>query len=161
MTSIIRLYGLAAALLFLVSFDVGASSQGADLPDKTELTAMLHKFLGTSDQREAHVWFWADDLVYTSSSGARFGKADILAGFEDSGEDKDSGQEEDSGPSIAYTGEDVDVRIFATTAIITFRLVGTPDDGSTVKNYFNTGTFLKRDGKWQAVTWQATIIPDE
>ncbi len=26
-------------------------------------------------------------------------------------------------------------------------------------NYFNTGTFLKREGKWQAVAWQATIIP--
>jgi hypothetical protein len=28
-------------------------------------------------------------------------------------------------------------------------------------NYFNTGTFLKRGGKWQAVGWQATRIPAE
>jgi hypothetical protein len=28
-----------------------------------------------------------------------------------------------------------------------------------VKNYFNTGTFLKRNGKWQAAGWQATAIP--
>jgi NAD(P)-dependent dehydrogenase (short-subunit alcohol dehydrogenase family) len=34
--------------------------------DEGELTAMLHKFLSTSDQREAHVEFWADDLVYTA-----------------------------------------------------------------------------------------------
>jgi len=120
--------------------------------DEGELTTMLHKFLGTSDQREAHVDFWADDLVYTSSTGSRFGKADILSGFEETGE-------EDAAPDMAYTGEDVKVQLFGTTAVVTFQLVGTPDDGSEVKNYFNTGTFLKRGGKWQAVAWQATVIP--
>jgi len=120
--------------------------------DEAELTAMLHKFLGSSDQQEAHVGFWADDLVYTSSNGTRFGKTDILSGFEES-------DAEDDGQPMAYTGEDVKVQLFGTTAVVTFQLVGTPDDGSEVINYFNTGTFLKRDGKWQAVAWQATIIP--
>jgi hypothetical protein len=27
--------------------------------------------------------------------------------------------------------------------------------------YFNTGTFRKRDGEWRAVAWQATRIPSE
>ena len=121
--------------------------------DEAELTSMLHKFLGSSDKREAHVEFWADDLVYTSSNGTRFGKADVLAGFDETDE------EEDDGPAMAYTGEDVKVQLFGTTAIVTFQLVGTPDDDSEVKNYFNTGTFLKRGGEWQAVAWQATIIP--
>jgi len=124
--------------------------------DEGELTAMLHQFLGSSDQREAHVEFWADDLVYTSSDGTRFGKTDILSGFEESDENDDG---EDDGPAMAYTGEDVKVQLFGTTAVVTFQLVGTPDDGSELKNYFNTGTFLKRGGKWQAVAWQATIIP--
>lgn len=120
--------------------------------DTTELTEMLHKFLGTSDQKQAHVDFWADDLVYTSSNGSRRGKAEILAAFEES-------NEEDDGPATTYTGEDVKVQLFGTTAVVTFRLVGTPDDGSEVKYYFNTGTFLKRGGEWQAVAWQATVIP--
>lgn len=120
--------------------------------DEGELTAMLHQFLGSSDQREAHIGFWAEDLVYTSSTGSRFGKADILSGFDET-------DEEDSEPTMTYTGEDVKVQLFGTTAIVTFQLVGTPDDGSEVKNYFNTGTFLKRDGQWQAVAWQATVIP--
>jgi NAD(P)-dependent dehydrogenase (short-subunit alcohol dehydrogenase family) len=120
--------------------------------DEGELTTMLHKFLGTSDQKQAHVDFWADDLVYTSSNGTRRGKAEILAGFEDSDQD-------DNGPATTYSGEDVKVQLFGTTAIVTFKLVGTPDDGSAVKNYFNTGTFLKRGGNWQAVAWQATVIP--
>jgi len=39
-------------------------------------------------------------------------------------------------------------------AVINFRLVQ-HNGGQT--NYFrNTGTFLKRKGKWQAVAWQAT-----
>lgn len=114
---------------------------------------MLHDFLANSAEKEAHQSFWADDLVYTSSNGTRFGKADILAGFEDAGEDSE-------GPEVAYSGENVNVRIFGTTAVVTFQLVGTPDDGSAVLNYFNTGTFLKRNGKWQVVAWQATVIPN-
>jgi NAD(P)-dependent dehydrogenase (short-subunit alcohol dehydrogenase family) len=121
--------------------------------DEAELTAMLQKFLGGADQQGTHAEFWADDLVYTSSSGARFGKEELMSGFEE------ADKEESSEPSVAYTGEDVKVQLFGTTAIVTFQLVGTPDDGSEVKNYFNTGTFLKRGGKWQAVAWQATIIP--
>jgi NAD(P)-dependent dehydrogenase (short-subunit alcohol dehydrogenase family) len=121
--------------------------------DVDALTAMLHQFLGTSDKREAHEVFWAEDLVYTSSNGTRFGKTDIMAGFDEPDE------EESAGPVVAYTGEDVKVQLFGTTAIVTFKLVATPDDGSEVKHYFNTGTFLKRGGKWQAVAWQATVIP--
>jgi len=123
------------------------------LDNEAELTDMLHQFLGASDERETHVNFWADDLVYTSSNGTRFGKADIMAGFEETDED------ESTEPAMAYTGEDVKVQIFGTTAIVTFQLVGTPDDGSEAKNFFNTGTFLKRDGQWRAVAWQATVIP--
>jgi len=121
--------------------------------DVDALTAMLQQFLGTSDKREAHEVFWAEDLVYTSSNGTRVGKADIMAGFDEPDE------EESAGPVVAYTGEDVKVQLFGTTAIVTFKLVGTPDDGSEIKHYFNTGTFLKRGGKWQAVAWQATVIP--
>jgi hypothetical protein len=43
-------------------------------------------------------------------------------------------------------------------AIVAFRLIGTAEDG-TVQQYFNTGTFLKRDGAWRVVAWQATKIP--
>lgn len=152
MAPIIRLCGLLVVMLTFVTIDVSAQSSAAS-DDKAELTAMLHQFLGSSDQKEAHETFWADDLVYTSSNGTRFGKADIMSGFDETDE------AESSEPAMAYTGEDVKVQLFGTTAIVTFQLVGTPDDGSEVKHYFNTGTFLKRGGKWQAVAWQATVIP--
>jgi hypothetical protein len=142
---------IALTFVLLATSTVCFAAMASD--DEAELTAMLHKFLGSSDTKEAHTTFWADDLVYTSSSGDRFGKADILSGFEE------TDSEEDTGPVLAYTGEDVKVQLFGTTAVVTFKLVGTPDDDSEVKNYFNTGTFLKRGGSWQAVAWQATIIP--
>jgi hypothetical protein len=152
MKSIIRLIGLLVMILTFVPINANAQASAMASDDVGELTAMLHKFLGASDQPEAHADFWADDLVYTSSNGTRFGKSDIMSGFDES-------NEEEPEPAVTYKGEDVKVQLFGTTAVITFQLVGTPEDGSEVKNYFNTGTFLKRGGKWQAVAWQATIIP--
>ena len=121
---------------------------------KAELMALLHYFLANSSKEEAHSKFWSEDLVYTSSNGTRFGKADIMAGFA-----ADDSEAADEGPAVVYSGEDVNAQIFGTTAVITFRLVGTPDDGSAISEYFNTGTFVVQQGSWKAVAWQATIIP--
>jgi hypothetical protein len=141
------------SLALALAFFVGSASM-ADTTTDTEvdvLTTMLHEFLATSSQAR----FWADDLVYTSSNGTRFGKADILQGMS-AGED--DGDEEEA-PTTVYTGEDVQVQVYGTTAVVAFKLVGTPKDGSMAQNYFNTGTFLKRNGEWRVVAWQATIIP--
>ena len=62
---------------------------------------------------------------------------------------------------MVYSGEEVDVRLYDDTAVVVFKLVGTPSDGSEVLYYYNTGTFVKRDGAWQVVAWQATKIPSE
>jgi hypothetical protein len=129
--------------------------------DVEELTSVLHEFLGAADEMEAHDRFWADDLIYTSSDGSRFGKADILAGFDGSEAEDESSED---GASMAYSGDEVDVRLYGDTAIVAFRLVGTPTDkseNSDVLYYFNTGTFRKRDGVWQVVAWQATKIPPQ
>ena len=134
-------------------------AQTAGASDVDELTAMLHDFLATSDKEAAHERFWADDLVYSSSAGLRFGKADIMSGF-DSASDEDT----DTPPEIVYSGEEVDVRLYGDTAVVAFKLVGTPTDEESASNvlyYYNTGTFLKRGGVWKAVAWQATKIPPE
>jgi NAD(P)-dependent dehydrogenase (short-subunit alcohol dehydrogenase family)/ketosteroid isomerase-like protein len=120
--------------------------------DTEELAALVHDFLARADEEAAHQRFWADDLVYTSSNGTRFGKSKIMEGFSEPAAD-------DDGPATEYAGEDVNVQVFGTTAVVTFKLVGTPADGSAALNYFNTGTFQKRGGEWKAVAWQATVIP--
>lgn len=68
----------------LVLICVGGVPAIAIASDTDTLATLLHEFLATADEEEAHQRFWAEDLVYTSSSGLRFGKADILQGFESS-----------------------------------------------------------------------------
>jgi hypothetical protein len=65
------------------------------------------------------------------------------------------------GQRITYSGEDVRIQQYGNTAIVAFRLVSKVEkpDSVDVTHYFNTGTFLKRDGKWQVVSWQATRLP--
>ena len=129
--------------------------------DTEDLTDMLQEFLAATSEEAAHAAFWAEDLVYTSSAGLRFGKADIMAGFDSPDTADDSS---DDAPPMVYSGEDIDIRLYGNTAIVAFKLVGTPTDKSAdadVLYYLNTGTFLKRDGVWQVVAWQATKIPPE
>ena len=59
-----------------------------------------------------------------------------------------------------YDAEDVTVRAYDDIAVLNFKLVNHAADGKT--NYFrNSGTFAKRDGKWQVINWQATRVASE
>ena len=104
-----------------------------------------------------HGRFWADDLIYTASAGRRIGKAQIMRQVREEAATPTSPTDE----SATYSAEDIRIQQYGTTAIVAFRLVGTTKKGekTEVVNYLNSGTFLKRDGKWQAVNWQATKIP--
>jgi ketosteroid isomerase-like protein len=122
------------------------------------LIAMLDDFLAgaSSNDIDVHQRFWSDDLVYTSSTGERHGKADIISSMQDiSVADSDE-------PGMVYGREALLVRVYGDTAVITFRLTGTRQaEPPTVARFYNTGTFLKRDGEWRVIAWQATRIPDE
>ena len=131
---------------------LACAASAASASDKDELGVLLDEFLANAGERGAHERFWGEDLVYTSSAGARFGKADILAGMED----EPASDAEDTAP--VYSAEDVDIRLYDDIAIVAFRLVATAADGGEV-HYFITGTFAQRDGRWVAVAWQATRIP--
>ena len=101
-----------------------------------------------------HDRFWAEELVYTSSNGTRFGKREILDGLraEQPGPDE---------PAVVYSAEEGRVQLYGDMAVVTFRLVGTEEgEAGTVKRYLNTGTFRKHDGEWRAVAWQATRVPE-
>jgi ketosteroid isomerase-like protein len=126
-------------------------------PDAAELTRLLNDFLAGASRNDpaAHERFWADDLIYTGSSGRRVSKPDILREVHN----------DISSPKPAedttYRAEDIRVQQYGTTAIVAFRLVGVTKKGEATEtqNYLNSGTFLNRDGKWQVVNWQATKIP--
>jgi hypothetical protein len=62
---------------------------------------------------------------------------------------------------VTYSAEDVRIHQYGDTAIVAFRLVGkSGGEKPEVQDYLNTGTFLKRNGEWRAVAWQATKVPD-
>lgn len=132
---------------------LAASSAIAAGDDTGRLSTLLDQFLAGASQNDiaAHERFWGDDLVYTSSNGARFGKSEILAGI------RAAVPEQPAAPQTVYSAEDVDIRIYGDTAVVVFRLVGVLE--GSVLQYFNTGTFVRRDGEWRAVAWQATRIP--
>jgi hypothetical protein len=126
--------------------------------DRTDLTRLLDEFLigAGSNDPDMHDRFWADDLIYTRAIGQRIGKAELMKGVRSAKPPKPGD------PVTVYSAEDVRVQQYGDVAVVAFRLVGTTvkDDKTQVSRFFNTGTFVRRKGKWRVVAWQATGIPN-
>ena len=126
-------------------------------PDAAELTKLLNDFLAGASRNDpaVHERFWADDLIYTRSAGRRVTKADIMRDLREAPAPKPND------PKTVYTAEDIRIQQYGNTAIVAFRLVATTevDGAKQVQNLLNSGTFLKRNGKWQVVNWQSTRMP--
>ena len=140
-------------------------SQSPAAPDAAELTKLLKDFLAGASINDIaiHDRFWADDLIYTSALGRRKGKADIMRELRAEAAAPTATPKSKEDETTIYTAEDIRIQQYGTTAIVAFRLVATTKkaDKTEVANYLNTGTFLKRDGKWQSTAWQATKMPSE
>lgn len=118
--------------------------------DRAELTALLAEFLdgATRNDPAVHDKYWAEELIYTSSAGRRFGKAELMQGVNSRGELPATEI------SMRYSSEDLQILQYGDTAVVAFTLVGT--SAQETLRFLNSGTFVKRNGKWQAVNWQAT-----
>lgn len=144
------------SLLFSIFLVFHVTEKHSD--DYEILENLLHEFLiGASvNDYETHDRFWADDLIYTSSNGERIGKQDIMSGLT-----VGYTQTDDHNP--VYSAEEIQIRIYGEAAVVAFMLVADvplEPAGTERMLFYNTGTFLKRDGEWRAVAWQATRIPD-
>jgi hypothetical protein len=157
-------------LLLTLSLPIAAHANdaAADAQAVADITALVNDFLEHVDQAATHDRFWASDLVYTSSAGTVTDKAEIMKGFEEAPEPEPAPAAEatpatapDAPPAEPerYTAEDILVRPFGDTAALTFRLVHHGADGKR-SFYRNSGMFVRRDGRWQVVTWQATKVPE-
>lgn len=145
---------LVVAVILAVLAAWPASARCGEAEDTEALQRLLHEFLAGASVNDpaAHRKFWADDLIYTSSSGKRFGKQAIL----------DSLADGPSEPSLTYSAADIQVRLFGDIAVVAFRLLGRSEQNNAeLMSYFNTGTFARSADGWQAVAWQATRIPAE
>ena len=149
MTSRRLMSAFLALMLALPAF----AQNAATAPAAEELTALLEEFLDGASRNDVavHERFWADELIYTSSSGQRTNKADILKSLRSS---PDADADTAAAEPAEYSAEDVRIQQYGDTAVVAFRLVGRT--GSSVEYFLNTGTFIRRDGEWRVVAWQAT-----
>jgi hypothetical protein len=148
----IRMFAL---LVIALSLTTAANAQLSK--DSLALTNLLNEFLAGASRNDAavHDRFWADDLIYTRSAGVRTNKVELMKGVRNAPAPKLDD------PKTVYSAEDIQIHQYGNAAVVAFRLVASSTkNGSTdVSSYLNTGTFIKRGGRWQAVAWQSTIVP--
>jgi hypothetical protein len=139
----------SVTLLLLLATTVSAQTA----PDAAELTKLLNDFLAGASRNDVavHESFWADDLIYTRSAGRRVNKAEVMHDVRTTPAPKPTD------PKTIYTAEDIRIQQYGNTAVVAFRLVATTE--KNVANLLNSGTFVKRNGKWQVVNWQSTRMP--
>jgi len=146
---------LVSAVLLLLFVTGAVCAQTA--PDAAELTKLLNDFLAGASRNDAaiHERFWADDLIYTRSAGRRVNKTEVMHDVRTAPAPKPTD------PKTVYTAEDIRIQQYGDTAVVAFRLAATTETGGAkyVANLLNSGTFVKRDGKWQVVNWQSTRMP--
>jgi hypothetical protein len=130
---------------------VAVSMSAEDQETVKQVEQLVKRFLAGVPRNDPKVFqeFFADDVIYTRSAGVTVTKADILKNIDVRATNE---------PGATYEGDDFTVHPYGNMAVINFRLI---QHSGAETNYFrNTGTFLKRNGKWQAVAWQATKAAD-
>lgn len=145
------------SILFVLVVCFSASAQDSDA---IVLTRLLNEFLAGAGKNDAavHDRFWAEDLIYTRAAGARVGKAELMKGV------RSGRPAKPDDPVTVYSAEEVKIQQYGNAAVVAFRLVGAttkPDGSKTILRFLNTGTVVKRQGKWQVVAWQATAVPQK
>jgi ketosteroid isomerase-like protein len=162
----LKLFAVAALVPMMAS---GALAQGAattprphtamamnaaDQATAKVVEQMVRDFLADVPKGDRKVFesFFADDVIYTRSVGVTVDKAEIL---------KNIGVRATNEPQATFEADGFTVHPYGDTAVVNFRLVmHNVVNGKAETVYFrNTGTFLKRNGKWQVVAWQATKVP--
>ena len=143
-----RIALLVLLLLVSCSFTVAQSAEH-------ELTTMLHNFLdgAAKGDKAAFEKFFAEDVIYTRGVGVVLDRAAILKNVEP----PKAGE-----PAATYDAEDILIHQKGELAVVNFRLVVHGNEQGKPKDsyYRNTGTFLRQNGQWKVIAWQATpIVP--
>jgi len=148
----LRMFAVAALLPMMAL----AQASPQDSTTTQQVTQLVRDFLSNVPKNDPKVFqeFFADDVIYTRATGLTVTKADIL---------KNIDVRATNDPQMTFEGDDFTVHHYGEMAVVNFRLIAhnTENGKPTTAYYRNTGTFLKRNGKWQAVAWQATKVPEK
>jgi ketosteroid isomerase-like protein len=148
----------ARVVMIVVTFcSMVVAGTRAQTQASEEVTALLHEFMAGAGSGDRAIFekFFADDVIYTRATGVVITKADIMGSLGKPGPASEG--------KSSYSAEDITVHEYGDTVIVAFRLEGRTvhDDGKVeLAHYRNTGTLLRRNGRWQAVAWQATKISE-
>ena len=145
---------LAQAAASATKAPVAATMSAADQATARHIEQMVRDFLADVPKGDRKVFenFFAEDVIYTRSTGVTVDRPEILKNI-----DVRTANE----PQATFEADGFTVHPYGETAVVNFRLVmHNVVNGKPETVYFrNTGMFLKRNGKWQVVAWQATKVP--
>lgn len=144
-------------MIVITLFSAGAMATPGQTSAAQEVKDLLREFMEAAGRGDRAVFdnFFADDVIYTRATGVVITKAEIMANL---GKPTPRTEGESS-----YSAEDLTVHEYGDTVVVAFRLAGRTvgRDGKIETSYYrNTGTFLRRNGRWQVVAWQATKISE-
>src|ERR1700724_3345538 len=158
----VRLYPVVLAIFLQFAPCVASAQAKGNFLQSNEgtvtedVTRLLQDFMAAVPRSDKKVFdsFFADDVIYTRSAGVTVNKAGIM---------KNIGVRAASEPAATFEADDITVHPYTDMAVVNFRLVmHNENNGKPETAYYrNTGTFLKRSGKWQVVAWQSTKVPAE
>ncbi len=139
-----------------IKHDKSGAMQGiAATKGTAAVESLLHEFLKNVEDPAMHDRFWADDVVYVGSTGKVRTKAEILANVKAEA----AKAKPQVGGADSFDAEDVKIRQYGDVCVLNFRLVA--HMGSETKYFRNSGVFVNHNGKWQAVSWQATAEAEQ
>lgn len=149
------MFAVAALLPMMAMAQARPAASQPEPGAAQQVTQRVLDFLSNVPKNDPKVFqdFFADDVIYTRAAGVTVKKADIL---------KNIDVRATNDPQATFNADDFTVHVYGEMAVVNFRLImhNTENGKSTITYFRNTGTFLKRDGKWQAVAWQATKVPE-
>jgi ketosteroid isomerase-like protein len=151
----LRMFAVAALLPMMAMAQANRAANPQETAVIQQVTQRVRDFLSNVPKNDPKVFqdFFADDVIYTRATGLTVNKTQIIQNID---------VRAASDPQATYEADDFTVHPYGDVAVVNFRLImHNVENGKPVTAYFrNTGTFLKRDGKWQAVSWQATKVPE-
>ena len=145
-------FGVFVFAMFSFALDQRNNEASAQNHVEQEIKRLENEWLNSylKGDKQTFERIVADDFTRTDESGKFATKA----------EEKELIQAPPASVKASLTNEDIKVRVYGETAVVTGRIVSKVQDSLNFQSRF-TDTFVKRKGRWQVVARHYSRIPAE
>lgn len=143
MKRVVVVFLMLASASFLARAQKNGSSKAEQ--ELRELEAARSQAIKQGDMKTLDR-IYADDFAGVAASGQVVNKEQLMQVFKA------------NDPRLVFTTDDIGVRLFGKTAVITGRLTARTTDGTTVGSSRFMHVYVKRQGRWQFVAGQSTNV---